>query len=121
MFRKKDRGGAYIYSKKCDFCKYKNVYMTVDNFMAYLQQLLTIVDTGNKESVDLAKQALTATVALARLSQNVDDMTDHLMDVAVERFPYLIEHARDFAGEHGDVHLNMARRRTLELTLYPHC
>ena len=42
--------------------------MTMENFLSYLQQLLTMVDSRNECSIALAKTALSASFSLAKSS-----------------------------------------------------
>lgn len=42
--------------------------MTMENFLSYLQQLLTMVDSRNECSIALAKTALAAVFSLAKSS-----------------------------------------------------
>lgn len=42
--------------------------MTMENFLSYLQQLLTMVDSRNECSIALAKTALSAVFSLAKSS-----------------------------------------------------
>lgn len=42
--------------------------MTMENFLSYLQQLLTMVDSKNECSIALAKTALSAVFSLAKSS-----------------------------------------------------
>lgn len=42
--------------------------MTMENFLSYLQQLLTMVDSRNECSIALAKTALSAGFSLAKSS-----------------------------------------------------
>ena len=42
--------------------------MTMENFLSYLQQLLTMVDSRNEWSIALAKTALSAVFSLAKSS-----------------------------------------------------
>ena len=95
--------------------------MSIKNFIAYLQQLLSMIDPDNDYSVALAKSALTATVALVEASGKVDGMTRRTMRAALHAFNSLAEHAEDFAGTPGMYKENEQKRQRLEMMLYPHC
>lgn len=95
--------------------------MSLNNFLSYLQQLLTMVDPENPYSVGLVKTSLSAIVALAKGSQMVDAFTMRVMIGAEERLQYLIQHADDFKGKPGEYEENRHRRKRLELVCYPHC
>lgn len=95
--------------------------MTLNNFLSYLQQILSMVDPGNRKSVALAKSALTATMALAYDSGKVGSETARAMCIAEQQFDYLILHAKEFAGKPGEAEENYRRRNRLKLTLIPSC
>ena len=95
--------------------------MSLNNFLSYLQQLLTMVDPENPYSVGLVKTSLSAIVALAKGSQMVDAFTMRVMMGAEERLQYLIQHADDFKGKPGEYEENRHRRKHLELVCYTHC
>lgn len=95
--------------------------MSLNNFLSYLQQLLTMVDPKNRHSISLAKTALSATIAMAVDSDKVDPRTYRVMVAAEENFSHLVDNARDFAGKPGDIAGNENRRHRLQMTLYPSC
>lgn len=95
--------------------------MSLKNFIAYLQQLLTMIDPLNEYSVALAKNALSATIALAEVSGKADMPTRRAMRGAEAKFRYLAEHAQDFAGTPGNYKENEQKRQRLEMVVYPHC
>lgn len=95
--------------------------MSFDNFLSYLQQLLTMVEPENLYSVALAKGALSQTVALARISSKTDSVTYRTMLMAERQFEYLAEHRADFAGVPGEYDRNKIKRRRLGLILRPGC
>ena len=53
--------------------------MSFDNFLSYLQQLLSMVSPKNEYSIALAKTALSSTIMLARTSGKVDNLTSKAM------------------------------------------
>ncbi len=95
--------------------------MTRSNFLSFLQQLLPMIDPRNKYSVALAKQAFSATRALAMASGKVEAEVARAMYTAEERFEYLAENARDYNGKPGDYNENEKRRRRLWMTIAPSC
>lgn len=95
--------------------------MSLKNFIAYLQQLLTMINPKDQYSIGLAKTALSATISLATASGKVDAVTRRAMNFAVNQFDYLVEHAKDFAGIPGNFKENEQKRQRLEMMLVPHC
>ncbi len=95
--------------------------MSQNNFISFLQQLLTMVEPGNDESFELAKRALETMITLARYSKKVDAKTNQMMTVAEARFINLVENASIYVGKPGEFIENSKRRRRLEMSLYPHC
>ncbi len=95
--------------------------MSLNNFLSYLQQLLSMVDLKNRYSVELGKIALSSTISLAVESHKVDAQTERCMIIANRRFEFLAENAKDFAGKPGKYEENEKRRRRLLMTLYPSC
>ncbi len=95
--------------------------MSLSNFIAYLQQLLTMVNPRDEYSVDMAKKALEATVALAFMSRKADPITLRAMRHAVDKFSNLTKHAGDFAGKPGHFKENEQKRRRLESVIMTHC
>ena len=95
--------------------------MTFDNFLSYLQQLLTMVDADNEYSVALAQNALSAIVYLARISGKADAITIHSMVDAEDQFRYLVSHRDEFIGVPGEYEKNRKRRRKLGMLIRPTC
>ena len=95
--------------------------MSLSNFIAYLQQLLTMVNPRDERTVDLAKEALQATVNLAFMSWKADPTTLRAMRHAVEKFSMLAMHANDFAGKPGHFKENEQKRRRLASVVLTHC
>ena len=95
--------------------------MSHDNFLSYLQQLLSTVDPGNPCSVALGQTALDATVELVRASGKVDGYTIHLMVMAQDGFRHLVYHQKEYAGVPGEYKENEQKRRRLEMVLHPGC
>ena len=95
--------------------------MSYNNFLSYLQQILTMVDPENEYSVEYARMALTATITLARKSNKVDAITLRAMYSAKGSFDYLVEHRDSYSGVPGDYTGNEKRRRRLGLAIQPGC
>ncbi len=95
--------------------------MSINNFISYLQQLLTMVDPNSAESIALAQKALDATVKLAMTSGKVNRDTATAMYRAQNYFVHLVENAEDFAGKPGRFQENEQKRHRLERMLVPHC
>ena len=99
----------------------RRVDMSINNFLSYLQQLLTMINPKDKYSVALGKSALSATIALAEASGKIDMETRHAMMMAKHQFEYLAENAEDFSGKPGNLVMNRKRRRRLLMVLMPGC
>lgn len=95
--------------------------MSFKNFIMYLQQILTMVDPKNEYSIALAKTALSSTISLAVASGKVDAPTIRVMRGSEDKFIYLVNHTKDFAGVPGQYLQNEQKRKRLEMFLYPHC
>ena len=101
--------------------KYAEVVMSLNNFISYLQQILSMIDPKDYYSVALGKTALSATIALAMASGKVDALTEHAMMRAEGQYFCLAENAKDFSGKPGKFEENERRRRRLLMTLSPGC
>jgi hypothetical protein len=95
--------------------------MSYNNFLSYLQQLLTMVDPDNEYSVEYAKLALKATFTLASISKKADAMTLFAMGTAELNFNALVAHRDSYIGVPGDFKGNEQRRRRLGLVFQPGC
>ena len=95
--------------------------MTTSRFIAFLQEILTMVDLNDEYSVALAKNAILATIGLARASQKTDFMTGRIMRSVELHLEELLRQAADFAGKPGDHIGNEQKRRKLEAMFFPHC
>ena len=95
--------------------------MSLNNFIAYLQQLLTMVDPQDAESIERAEAALNATVRFAVASHKVDGRTHRVMIDAIDQFDMLVRTAPSFAGKPGAYVENEQKRRRLLNALYPGC
>lgn len=95
--------------------------MTLDNFLSFLQQLITMTDPHNAASVALARNALTAVSGLARSTKMSDPLTQRAMAKAEVRFDALLYHREDFAGKPGEYMNNQHKRQRLRSYLAPEC
>ena len=95
--------------------------MSLENFLSFLQQIITMTDPGDTESVALAKNAVVSVVALAQSSRKVDALTWRVMDAAEMRLEQLLRHQDDFAGKPGDYAGNRNKRHRLLNVLTPGC
>lgn len=87
--------------------------MTMDNFLCYLQQLLTMVDSRNDCSISLAKTALLTILSLAKTSGKANGIVLKAMIIADRKFEYLVEHKDEFAGVPGEYQNNHVKRKRL--------
>lgn len=95
--------------------------MSLDNFLSFVQQLITMAEPGDKVSVALAKNALISVCALAQSSGKIDPLTHRVMACAEMRLGMLILHKDDFAGKPGDYLGNQKKRHRLLNVLNPGC
>lgn len=95
--------------------------MSLNNFISYLQQILSMIDPEDKYSVALGKNALSVTIALAVASGKVDAKTEQVMRIAEHQYRYLAENAKDFSGKPGKFEENEKRRRRLLTVISPGC
>lgn len=72
--------------------------MTQKEFIAYLQQLLTLVKPGDACSEALARTALLSMVTLAMETGKVDRTTTTMMKNAVDDFDSLLKNRSEFIG-----------------------
>ncbi len=95
--------------------------MSLNNFISYLQQILTMVDPKDKYSIALAKSALMSTIALAEASGKVDFQTQRAMRLAEMKFEQLVENAADYAGKPGKYEENERKRNRLKMSIACTC
>lgn len=95
--------------------------MSLDNFLSFLQQIITMAESDDKASVALAKNALISVCALAQSSGKIEPMTRRVMACAEMRLELLILHKGDFAGKPGDYLGNQKKRHRLLNVLSPGC
>ena len=95
--------------------------MSLENFMIFLQQIITMTDPGDPVSVALAKTSVESVIALAYSSQKVDPATWRVMYSAEMRLDQLLRHKQDFAGKPGDYIGNQNKRHRLLNVLRPGC
>ncbi len=95
--------------------------MSLNSFLMYLQQLLTMMNPKDEYSIALAKTALNATVSLAAASGKADPKTLRIMSIAESDFRMLVRYAEDFAGIPGQYLQNEQKRKSMGAFLDPHC
>lgn len=95
--------------------------MSMDNFLSFLQQILTMVEPANESSAALAKAALTSVLGLARSSGKADAITIRSMMIAEREFEYLVRHKYDYAGVPGEYQKNQVKRQRLAHMIVPSC
>ena len=95
--------------------------MSMDNFLSFLQQMLTMVDPKSASSIALAKAALTAVIGLAKSSGKADAITLHSMMNAESEFEYLVSHKDDYVGVRGEYQKNQIKRQRLSHMIMPGC
>lgn len=95
--------------------------MSLENFLSFLQQLITMTDPDDAASVALAENALTAVIALAHTSKTVDPLTARAMHKAHMRLNGFLRHKDEFAGKPGDYMGNQHKRYRLRSMLSPEC
>ncbi len=95
--------------------------MSLENYLSFLQQIITMTNPKDPASVALAKNALSAVTALAITSHKVDSLTWRIMDSAEDQFERLLRHKDDFQGVPGDYAGNSNKRHRLLNVLRPGC
>ena len=96
--------------------------MTTENFLSFLQQLLTIVDPKDQQSVNMVKSLLLDLKILSdHNTKPFGLVTRRMITVANLRIDYLIEHSSEFAGKPGEYDANHKKRQRLHILLTPHC
>ncbi len=95
--------------------------MSKENFLMFLQQLITMTDKHDQESIEYATKALDAVFNLAKNSGLSDAITLRMMKAASLSFVYLLDNKKAFAGKKGAYQQNKIKRMRLEQTLQPTC
>lgn len=95
--------------------------MSTERFIVLLQEILTMMDKKDMMSIAMAKNALSAIVALAFSSGKADAITLRVMRRAEEMFDHLAINADDFSGKPGDRLNNNKKRKRLLAMLSPSC
>lgn len=95
--------------------------MSLENFLSFLQQIITMTNPKDTASVALAKNAVVSVIALARSSEKVDALTWRVMNEAEMLLEQLLRHQDDFAGKPGDYVGNKNKRHRLLNVLRPGC
>ena len=95
--------------------------MSMNNFLSFLQQLLTMIDNNDERSIELAKVALQSVVTLAKTSGKADAETLRAMKLAEMNFMHLVMHKDDFSGTPGNYKSNEMKRQRLKHMVSPGC
>lgn len=95
--------------------------MSLENYLMFLQQVITMTDPEDLSSRSLAKIAMESVLAMAYKSQMSDPVTIRAMRTALSSFDFLMSNRKDFAGKKGAYLENRAKRQRLEMALVPHC
>ena len=95
--------------------------MSEQNFLSFLQQILTMVDPENIESVEMGRMALSAVIRLAKSSEKVNGITLRMMYRAQRDYDDLVANADHFAGKPGQYLENEQKRRRLANAIRPGC
>ncbi len=95
--------------------------MSEQNFLSFLQQVLTMVNPADETSIELGKRALNAVIELALSSRKVSAPVVRMMYVAEGCFDHLIKNADHFIGKPGQYAENEQRRRRLANAIRPSC
>lgn len=95
--------------------------MSLENYLMFLQQVITMTDPEDLSSRSLAKIAMESVLAMASRSHMSDPVTIRAMRTALTSFDFLMANRKDFAGKKGAYLENRAKRQRLEMALVPHC
>ncbi len=95
--------------------------MSEQNFLSFLQQLLTMIDPEDTDSIELGRKALNAVIELAISSHKANASVVRMMMNAENCFDYLVRNAIHFIGAPGQFADNQQRRRRLANALRPGC
>lgn len=94
--------------------------MNKRQYLDFLQQVLTLVDINNSESVEKAKRIINDVCELKLQAGGYDRFTLQIMRESTRKIDLLLMHRDDFmVGSDRDSTLH--NRRRLELVLRPHC
>jgi hypothetical protein len=95
--------------------------MSEQNFLSFLQQVLTMVNPEDEASIALGKIALNAVIELALSSRKVSGPVVRMMYGAENCFDQLIKNAAHFIGKPGEYIENEQKRRRLANAIRPGC
>ena len=96
--------------------------MSTENFLSFLQQLLTIVDPKDQQSVNMVKRLLSDLKTLSDYNTKSFEMfTRKMIEAANLEIDYLIAHRSEFAGKPGKYDANYKKRQRLHMLLAPNC
>lgn len=95
--------------------------MTEENYLSFLQQLLTMTDSSDRVSVIRAESILLNLFEIMRNTENTNPVVTRMVMLTIRQFRYLLDHAKDFTGKPGEYKLNAEKRRRLALVIEPGC
>ena len=95
--------------------------MSLENYLMFLQQVITMTDPEDVSARALAKISLESVLAMAKKSGMSDYLTINVMSSAVESIEFLLSNKKDFAGKKGAYLENKTKRQRLFMALKPHC
>jgi len=95
--------------------------MSEKDFIKLLQNIITMVDPEDSNSISLGKLALESLINLAMNSGKVDGMTARMMHRASAEFEFMVERKVEFEGRPGAFSENEHKRRRLMMMLRPGC
>lgn len=95
--------------------------MSEKDFIKLLQNLLTMVDKKNPDSITYAKNVLENLVNLTSISDKKDRFTFRVMVSALEHFDMLVDMKSRFEGRPGEYADNEQKRSRLLMMLAPGC
>ena len=93
--------------------------MSEKRFLELLQELLTMVDPDDPDSIKTARSVISGILELAKESGKVYSPTIRMMISAEEQFLGLVRHKDEFAGWPGDYWGNVAKQHRLMQMLRP--
>lgn len=93
--------------------------MEMDDFLVFLQQVLTMVDARDPGSIDLGNVALITVTGLARKSDRTSPMVLKTMEASMHLFGQLIAHREEFIPVPGETQKNQLRKQRLLKVIQP--
>lgn len=95
--------------------------MKLERYLEFFQEVLTMTDPKDKESIARGKELLKQLMEHGRRSGQNDHLTDEMMVRGYTDLGYCLRRKEDFACKPDDEEGNRAKRRRLAQYLYPGC